>query len=107
MQKLVEQGSDIETVAATFMVTPAVVKQRLKLADVSPKLHELYAEDGMTPHQLMAFSVDIEPVWGFNFSIASPSRRNGSRASGVATGLGPAITTPSRPRLCGRRRAAS
>src|SRR3546814_13514488 len=35
MQKLVEQGSDIETVAATFMVTPAVVKQRLKLADRS------------------------------------------------------------------------
>ena len=57
MQKLVEQGSDIETVAATFMVTPAVVKQRLKLADVSPKLHDIYAEDGMTLDQLMAFSV--------------------------------------------------
>lgn len=40
MQKLVEQGSDVETIAATFMVTPAVVKQRLKLADVSPKLHD-------------------------------------------------------------------
>ena len=68
MQKLVEQGSDIETVAATFMVTPAVVKQRLKLADVSPKLHEIYAEDGMTLDQLMAFSVGSdharqEQVW--------------------------------------------
>ena len=57
MQKLVEQGSEIETVAATFMVTPAVVKQRLKLADVSPKLHDIYADDGMTLEQLMAFSV--------------------------------------------------
>src|SRR3546814_14756585 len=57
MQKLVEQCSDIETVAATFMVTPAVVKQRLRLADVSPKLHDIYAEDGMTLDQLMAFSV--------------------------------------------------
>ncbi len=57
MQKLVEQGSDIETIAATFMVTPAVVKQRLKLASVSPKLHEVYADDGMTLEQLMAFSV--------------------------------------------------
>ncbi|WP_374394873.1 ParB/RepB/Spo0J family partition protein [Sphingopyxis sp.] len=57
MQKLVEQGSDVETIAATFMVTPAVVKQRLKLASVSPKLHEVYADDGMTLEQLMAFSV--------------------------------------------------
>ncbi len=68
MQKLVEQGSDVETVAATFMVTPAVVKQRLKLADVSPKLHDIYAEDGMTLDQLMAFSVASdharqEQVW--------------------------------------------
>lgn len=68
MQKLVEQGSDIETVAATFMVTPAVVKQRLKLADVSPRLHDVYAEDGMTLEQLMAFSVASdharqEQVW--------------------------------------------
>ncbi len=68
MQKLVEQGSDIETVAATFMVTPAVVKQRLKLADVSPKLQDIYAEDGMTLDQLMAFSVASdharqEQVW--------------------------------------------
>lgn len=57
MQKLIDQGSDIETIAATFMVTPAVVKQRLKLASVSPKLHEIYAEDGMTLEQLMGFSV--------------------------------------------------
>src|SRR3546814_8688406 len=75
------------------MVTPAVVKQRLKLADVSPKLHDIYAEDGMTLDQLMAFSVDIEPVWGFNFSIASPTRRIVSRASSAAWGSGPAISS--------------
>lgn len=68
MQQLVTQGTDIETVAATFMVTPAVVKQRLRLASVSPKLHEVYAEDGMTLEQLMAFSVSEdherqEQVW--------------------------------------------
>src|SRR3546814_1562996 len=68
MQKLVEQGSDIETLAATFMVTSAVVKKRLKLADVSPKLHDIYAEDGMTLDQLVAFSVASdharqEQVW--------------------------------------------
>ncbi|MEA3390907.1 MAG: ParB/RepB/Spo0J family partition protein [Pseudomonadota bacterium] len=68
MQQLVTQGSDVETVAAAFMVTPAVVKQRLRLASVSPKLHEVYADDGMTLEQLMAFSVTEdherqEQVW--------------------------------------------
>jgi ParB family chromosome partitioning protein len=68
MQQLVTQGTDIETVAATFMTTPAVVKQRLRLASVSPKLHEVYADDGMTLEQLMAFSVSEdherqEQVW--------------------------------------------
>jgi len=68
MQQLVTQGTDIETVAATFMTTPAVVKQRLRLASVSPKLHAVYADDGMTLEQLMAFSVSEdherqEQVW--------------------------------------------
>lgn len=68
MQQLVTQGTDIETVAATFMTTPALVKQRLRLASVSPKLHEIYADDGMTLEQLMAFSVSEdherqEQVW--------------------------------------------
>ena len=57
MQLMVDQGSDIEAIAAQFMTTPAVVRQRLKLASVSPVLHDVYAEDGMTLEQLMAFSV--------------------------------------------------
>ena len=57
MKLLVDQGDDVETVAARFRVTPAVVRQRLKLAAVSPALHEVYAADGMTLDQLMAFSV--------------------------------------------------
>lgn len=49
-------------------MTPAVVKQRLRLASVSPKLHEVYADDGMTLEQLMAFAVTAdqarqEQVW--------------------------------------------
>ena len=68
MQQLAQQSTDVETIAATFMVTPAVVKQRLKLASVSPRLHDVYAEDGMTLEQLMAFSVSEdharqEQVW--------------------------------------------
>lgn len=57
MQTMVDNGDEVEAIAAHFMATPAVVRQRLKLASVSPKLHEVYAEDGMTLDQLMAFTV--------------------------------------------------
>ena len=62
MQQLVDQGGEIEDVAARFHVTPAVVRQRLKLACVSPVLHEVYAVDGMTLEQLMAFTVSDDHV---------------------------------------------
>lgn len=80
MQALVDKGEDIESIAANLMTTPAIVRQRLKLAAVSPKLHDIYAEDGMTLEQLMAFSVSEdherqEQVWemlahSFNTSAA-------------------------------------
>jgi ParB family transcriptional regulator, chromosome partitioning protein len=57
MQAMVDKGADIEGIAAHFMTTPAVVRQRLKLASVSPALHDLYADDDMTLDQLMAFTV--------------------------------------------------
>ncbi|WP_242128119.1 ParB/RepB/Spo0J family partition protein [Sphingobium sp. Sx8-8] len=68
MQAMVDKGEGIESIAAHFLVTPAVVNQRLRLAKVSPKLHEVYAEDGMTLEQLIAFSVSDdhahqEQVW--------------------------------------------
>ena len=44
-------------IAARFFVTPTVVKQRLRLAAVSSTLLDVYAEDGMTLEQLMAFTV--------------------------------------------------
>ncbi|MGD9658505.1 MAG: DNA-binding protein, partial [Methylocystis sp.] len=45
-----------------------VVKQRLRLASVSPRLLDIYAEDGMTLDQLMGFTVSSdherqEQVW--------------------------------------------
>ncbi|MEO1985139.1 MAG: ParB/RepB/Spo0J family partition protein [Martelella sp.] len=54
---LKEKGQSEEEIAATFFVSVNVVKQRLKLASVSPKLLDIYAEDGMTLDQLMAFTV--------------------------------------------------
>jgi ParB family chromosome partitioning protein len=52
-----EKGQSEEEIAAAFFVSVNVVKQRLKLASVSPALHDVYAEDGMTLDQLMAFTV--------------------------------------------------
>jgi ParB family transcriptional regulator, chromosome partitioning protein len=52
-----EKGQSEEEIAAAFFVSVNVVKQRLKLASVSPALLDVYAEDGMTLDQLMAFTV--------------------------------------------------
>jgi ParB/RepB/Spo0J family partition protein len=56
-QSLRAGGMSEEEIAARHFVTPAIVKQRLRLASVSPKLHNVYADDGMTLEQLMAFTV--------------------------------------------------
>ena len=53
-----EKGQSEEEIAAAFFVPVAVVKQRLRLASVSPKLLDVYAEDGLTLDQLMAFTVN-------------------------------------------------
>lgn len=52
-----EKGQSEEEIAAAFFVSVNVVKQRLKLASVSPRLLEIYAEDEMTLDHLMAFTV--------------------------------------------------
>src|SRR5258708_4007510 len=67
-QTLRDAGIGEEEIAARFFVAPGVVKQRLKLAAVSPKLLDIYAEDEMTLEQLMAFTVTNdharqEQVW--------------------------------------------
>lgn len=61
-ETLRESGMSEEDIAARHFVSPAIVKQRLRLASVSPKLHDVYAEDGMTLEQLMAFSVTGDPT---------------------------------------------
>ena len=59
-QALREKGQSEEDIAAAFFVTPAVVKQRLRLASVSPKLLDAYVEDRLTLDQLMAFTVNAD-----------------------------------------------
>jgi ParB family chromosome partitioning protein len=56
-QDMRDKGMSEDEIAAAFFVQPQVVKQRLRLAAASPALLEIYAEDGMTLEQLMAFTV--------------------------------------------------
>ncbi|MFZ1101401.1 MAG: ParB/RepB/Spo0J family partition protein, partial [Hyphomicrobiaceae bacterium] len=51
------KGQSEEDIAAAFGVTPAIVRQRLKLASASPKLLDAYAADELNLDQLMAFCV--------------------------------------------------
>jgi len=52
-----DKNQSDEDIAAAFGVTPAVVRQRLKLAAASPKLLDAYATDELNLEQLMAFCV--------------------------------------------------
>ena len=52
---LQDKGEGEETIAAAFGVTPAVVKQRLRLANASPQLLKAYENDEIKLDQLMAF----------------------------------------------------
>jgi ParB family chromosome partitioning protein len=52
-----EDGMSAEDIAARFGVTPAVVRQCLKLGAVSPKLIALYRKGEMTLEQLSAFAI--------------------------------------------------
>lgn len=61
-QTLREQGLGEEEIAARFFVSVATVRQRLRLASVSPRLLDLYAEDEMTLEQIMAFSITNDHV---------------------------------------------
>jgi len=54
--KLTAQGKSVEDVAAAFGVTPLVVKRRMKLATVSPKLMAQFREDKIGLDCLMALA---------------------------------------------------
>jgi ParB family chromosome partitioning protein len=57
--KLIGQGKSVEDVAAAFGVTLLVVKRRMKLATVSPKLMAMFREDKISLDCLMVLaSVD-------------------------------------------------
>ncbi|MER9248822.1 ParB/RepB/Spo0J family partition protein [Mesorhizobium sp. M0590] len=65
---LSDRGLDPDEIGARFFVSPATVRQRLRLASVSPKLLGLYGKDEIRLEQIMAFSISNdharqEQVW--------------------------------------------
>jgi ParB family chromosome partitioning protein len=56
-RRLVDEGKGVEEVAARFGVTTTTVRQRLKLANVSPRLVDLYRADEINLDQLMALAI--------------------------------------------------
>lgn len=74
---LVDNGLPVEDVAARFGVTPLVVRQRMKLANVSLALIAWFREDEITLEQMMALAVTDdhaaqERVWA---AAVSPWQR--------------------------------
>jgi ParB family chromosome partitioning protein len=66
--RLVGTGLSVEDVAARFGLTPLFVAQRLKLANVSPALIQLYRDGGIRLEQLEALAISNdheaqERVW--------------------------------------------
>lgn len=65
---LIDAGSTVEDVAARFGVTPLVVRRRLKLANISPRLIAEYRAGAIALDQLSALAIsdsheDQERVW--------------------------------------------
>ena len=54
---LVAEGRSLEDIAADFGVTPLVVKRRLRLANVSPRLLADYQQGAVSLEQLMALAI--------------------------------------------------
>ncbi|WP_246802795.1 ParB/RepB/Spo0J family partition protein [Ensifer sp. ENS02] len=65
---MIAEGKTIADIAANFSITEIIVRRRLALVKVSPKLLEVYREGKMTFEQLSAFTVSDdhqrqEQVW--------------------------------------------
>ena len=55
-----EKGYSAEGIAARFGITAHVVRQRMRLASVSPKLIQIYRDGELTLDQLIAFAITTD-----------------------------------------------
>ena len=91
-KKLADEGQGRDTTAARFGVTPHAAEQRLKLANVSPKLIKVYGEGGMSFEQIMTFPLTTDQ----KHQLAQPSELR-RRNSNTLTGQGREATSSRRP----------
>src|SRR5580692_10714809 len=61
-RELVDAGASIADVAARFGITEGAVRQRLKLARVSPSVYDAYRTGDLTLEQVQAFAVSDDHV---------------------------------------------
>ena len=66
---LAANGESAEDISVSFGITPMTVMRRLKLANVSPKLFDLYRAEEISTEQMMALAIvddhEVqERVWG-------------------------------------------
>lgn len=54
---LLEEGRSIDYVAALFSIPALAVQRRLKIANVSPKILDVYRDDGMSTEQIQALAL--------------------------------------------------
>lgn len=54
---LLEEGHSIDYVAALFSIPALAVQRRLKIANVSPKILDVYRDDGMSSEQIQALAL--------------------------------------------------
>ena len=72
-QALVDEGRSVEAIAADFGVTPLVVRRRLRLANVSPRLLADYQAEAVTLEQLMALTLTDDHAGQEEAFYASPA----------------------------------
>ena len=99
-----DDGMSAEDIAARFGVTAAVVRQRLKLGAVSPKLMKLYRNGEMCLDQLSAFTITEdherqERVWS---ELPPFNRRREAILRALSEGQGALHRLPRRVRRCQR-----
>lgn len=86
---LVDTGASIEDIAARFGITTTLVRQRLKLAGVSPKLRQHFRKGDLDLSQMMAFAlIDDHDQQEHIFASLPTWNRDADAIRGQITGDG-------------------
>ncbi|KGX18364.1 ParB/RepB/Spo0J family partition protein [Burkholderia pseudomallei] len=86
-QRLIDEGRTIAYIATLFTIPERAVHRQLKLANVSPKLLDVFRDDGMSYEQVIALALTDdhalqEHLW---FEAAQPWMRNPAQLRAAIT----------------------